>query len=44
MKLARGKAKSTLKFKKALKKGSYTLKIAVSRNGGVTNTSQTLKL
>ena len=41
---AKGKVKATLKIKKALKKGKYTLRIAISHAGGVTGITRTVKL
>ena len=42
--LKSGKVKATLKAKKALKKGKYTLRIAVTSKTGVTGISQTIHL
>ncbi len=41
--LAKGRAKVTLRSKKALK-GKYTLRIAITHNGGVTGLTQTIRL
>jgi phospholipase C len=42
--LKSGRVKATLKAKKALKKGKYTLRIAVTSKTGVTGISQTIHL
>jgi phospholipase C len=42
-KLSKGKAKATLRSKKALK-GKYTLRIAITHKGGVTGISQSIRL
>ena len=41
--LSKGRAKVTLRSKKALK-GKYTLRIAITHKGGVTGISQTIHL
>ena len=40
--LKSGKVKATLKSRKALKKGKYTLRIAVTHKGGVIGISKTV--
>jgi phospholipase C len=42
--LKSGRVKATLKAKKALKKGKYTLRIAVTSSSGVTGISQTIHI
>jgi phospholipase C len=42
--LKSGRVKATLKAKKALKKGKYTLRIAITSKSGVTGISQTIHL
>ena len=42
--LKSGRVKATLRAKKALKKGKYTLRIAVTSKTGVTGISQTIRI
>jgi phospholipase C len=42
--LSHGRAKVTLRAKKALKKGRYTLRISISHAGGVAGVTRTIKL
>jgi phospholipase C len=43
-KLSHGRAKVTLRSKRALKKGRYTLRIAISHAGGVAGVTRTIRL
>ena len=43
-KLAHSRAKVTLRSKRALKKGRYTLRIAITHAGGVAGVTRTIKL
>jgi phospholipase C len=42
--LKNGRAKATLKFRRSLRKGKYTLRIAVTNRGGVMGLTQSVKL